>query len=307
MALKLFDFTTGVSFRNYITKQNKNRIKKMYRDLSKDLAKEANLLKGRTNVSSVLRTGQIAGLQHMIVDSISNIDTNLENLIRTGMTKVSFGVVKDATTLLKEAGLNIKAAYQNVPQDVVARITTGTVYEQGWSLSKRIWQDGRDISKEVNTIVAKGVAGNKTAYEIAKELEKYVNPNAAKPWDWGKVYPGCRKVIDYNAQRLSRTMVQHAYQQSLITTCKGNPYIKGIMWIADGGERTCEICADRDGQIYPVDDVPIDHPNGLCTQEAVLVDDVDAVSDALVDDALDELDSDDYRAWKEYVGDFDWE
>lgn len=307
MSLKLFDFTAGVNMRNYVTKQNKSRIKKMYKDLSKDLSKEANMLKGRTNVSSIIRTAQITEIQHMIADSLTQIDKNFENLVKTSMLKTSVGVVKDARTLLKDAGLNIKAAYQNVPQDVVARISTGTVYEQGWSLSKRIWMDNRDITKEIQTIVAKGVAGNKTAYEIAKELEKYVNPSAAKPWDWGKVYPGCRKVVDYNAQRLARTMVQHAYQQSLITTCKGNPYIKGIRWDAEGGERTCELCLERDGQIYPIDEVPLDHPNGLCTQEAVLVDDVDAVTDALVDDALEELDSDDYREWKKWAGDFDWE
>lgn len=307
MSLKLFDFTTGVSIRNYVNRQSKARIKRMYKELYKDLQKEANTLKFRTNVSSIIRTEQIKNIQHMLVDGINNVDKNLESLVVQGMTRVSTAVVKDAQTLLKEAGLNIKGAYQNVPQDVVARISTGTVYEEGWSLSKRIWQDGRDITKEIQTIISKGVAGNKTAYEIAKELEKYVNPSAAKPWDWSRMYPGCRKVVDYNAQRLARTMVQHAYQQSLITTCKGNPYIKGIKWLASGGPRTCELCEERDGQIFPVDDVPLDHPNGLCTQEAVLVEDKDEITDKLIDDALEELNSsEDYQEWKKWVGGFDW-
>ena len=57
---------------------------------------------------------------------------------------------------------------------------------------------------------------NCSYYEIAKDLESYVRPNARLPWnlrmaDGKKIY---KKQIDYNAQRLARTLVQHGYQQS---------------------------------------------------------------------------------------------
>ena len=113
--------------------------------------------------------------------------------------------------------------------------------------------------------MAAGVAANKSAYEIAKDLEQYVNPNAKKEWDWSKVYPGTTKKVDYNAQRLARTMVSHAYQQSLLATTKHNPFVTGYRWRSAHVSRTCELCNERDGQVYSADDLPLDHPNGMCT------------------------------------------
>ena len=33
--------------------------------------------------------------------------------------------------------------------------------------------------------------------------------------------------------------------------------------VLDG--RTCELCMERDNQIFKINEVPLDHPNGLCT------------------------------------------
>lgn len=301
MSLRLFKFGAAVRLRNQIMKYNKKQIKKLYKDISKDIDKEIQALKSRTNISSVLRVQELYKLKQQTIEAFNNVDPKLEKIILNGMTYTAIGVVKDAQTLLNHAGLKIQGAYTHIPEDVVARISTGKVYEPGWTLSKAIWKDTQKIHKEIDTVIAKGVAEQKSTYAIAKELEKYVNPDAKKPWDWGKVYPGCRKKVDYNAQRLARTLVNHAYQQSLIQTCKGNPYIIGIQWIADGGERTCPICMERDGHIYPVDDVPLDHPNGLCTQAAVMAENVDEITDRLVDDAYeDTLEGVDYDAYKEW-------
>ena len=139
------------------------------------------------------------------------------------------------------------------------------------------------MQDEINSIIAKGVAGNLPVYDIAKDLQKYVNPSAAKSWEWSKVYPNSRKKIDYNAQRLARTMVSHAYSQSVIDTAKNNPFIRKVEWrSAFAHGRTCDICADLDGQVFDPSDVPLDHPNGLCTLIPV-VDDLDSVASRIGD------------------------
>lgn len=76
-------------------------------------------------------------------------------------------------------------------------------------------------------------------------------------------------------------MVAHAYQQSIIETCKQNPYVEKIMWRAAMVERTCELCESRNGKMYDLNSVPMDHPNGMCTFEAVLTKNLDAISDDL--------------------------
>ena len=131
-------------------------------------------------------------------------------------------------------------------------------------------------------IVSKGVAGQKSTYEIAKELEKYVNPSKARPWDWGKVYPGSAKKIDYNAQRLARTMVSHAYQESFVRTTRKNPFIEAYRWLSSEDDRVCPICIERTEGFHGVilngeevigayykDDLPMDHPNGRCTFDII--------------------------------------
>lgn len=61
-------------------------------------------------------------------------------------------------------------------------------------------------------------------------------------------------------------MVAHAYQQSVIETSKANPFVYTVQWrSAMEHNRTCLICEQRNGNIYPLDNVPMDHPNGLCT------------------------------------------
>ena len=106
---------------------------------------------------------------------------------------------------------------------------------------------------------------NKSAFDIAKDLEEYVDPKAKKSWDWKKVYPGVSSKIDYSAQRLARTMPAHAYQQSLEATVKNNPFIDGYIWHSGTGKRTCEICRERDGKFFAKGKLPMDHPNGRCT------------------------------------------
>lgn len=50
-----------------------------------------------------------------------------------------------------------------------------------------------------------------------------------------------------------------------------NPFVEGIEWqSALIHDRTCSLCEEMHGQIFPKDDVPLDHPNGLCSMLPVI-------------------------------------
>lgn len=50
-----------------------------------------------------------------------------------------------------------------------------------------------------------------------------------------------------------------------------NPYNKFVKYhTGHAGSRTCSICRDRDGKIFPIHDAPLDHPNGLCWLSPVM-------------------------------------
>ena len=161
------------------------------------------------------------------------------------------------------------------------KIASGKLYGDKWSLSSAIWKNGLRTKSDIQNVVAKGLVENKPIKDIADAITKYVDPTARKPWDWSKVYPGTAAQVDYNAQRLARTMIQHSFQASLVESQRFNPFCQGIVWHSVGLHgRTCELCLERDGNVFPVKDLPLDHPNGLCYFEPAM-DNMNDIADRL--------------------------
>ena len=188
------------------------------------------------------------------------VTNNIQNMSRV--------VVSSNTKWLTSLGFDsavLNVSMNSVPDTIVHRLVTGQVYESGWSLSGSIWTDNQKTQKQIYEIVAGGIAQNKSIYEMAKDLERWVNPDKARPWNLRnakgrKIYP---RSVDYNAQRLARTLVQHSYQQSFVETTKDNDLIIDYIWKANGS-RVCPICTAKDGKHFPKDNLPLDHPNGMC-------------------------------------------
>lgn len=273
----------GEQARMEITQAQENEISKLYRSVYLDLKKQMEGLSHDGTTSESLRKTYLNKLVKQLKESYKSLGEGLEKQIQKGMQGAAQAVVTDNDKWLKKAGLKVEGSYSYVPKDIVALLATGKIYGDGWSLSSAIWGHSAKTLSDIDKIVAAGVAGNKSAYDIAKDLEKYVNPSAKKEWDWSKVYPGTSKKVDYNAQRLARTMVSHAYQQSLLATTKYNPFVTGYRWRSAHTHRTCELCNERDGQIYSANDLPLDHPNGMCTYLVELSDNLSNIADRLGD------------------------
>ena len=255
----------GEKARLNITKAQEDEISKLYRQVYLGLKKKMDKLSHSGTTSESLRKTYLNKMVKELKAAYKSLGVGLEKSIEKGIVDTATAVVQNNADWLKKAGLTIEGAYSYVPKDIVSMLVTGQLYGEGWTLSKAIWGQSQKHAEDINKIVAAGVAANKSAYDIAKDLEQYVNPEARKEWDWSKVYPGTSKKVDYNAQRLARTMVSHAYQQSLLATTKYNPFVTGYKWRSAHTHRTCELCNSRDGKVYSADTLPLDHPNGLCT------------------------------------------
>ena len=275
----------GEKARLTITKEQENEISKLYHQVYLKYKKQMNALplQGEGTVSQSLKNTYLNKLTKQLKAAYQSLGEGLEKQIVKGMESTASAVVQSNADWLSKVGLKIEGAYSHVPKYIVSLLSTGKLYGGGWTLSKAIWGESQKHADDINKIVAAGVAGNKSAYDIAKDLEKYVNPSARKEWDWSRVYPGTSKKVDYNAQRLARTMVSHAYQQSLLASTKYNPFVKGYRWRSAHSDRTCGLCNDRDGQLYSANDLPLDHPNGMCTFIAELTGDLESIADRLAD------------------------
>lgn len=174
----------------------------------------------------------------------------------------------------KEEGINIdnrlKDMFSKIPTSAMNEILSGKAYKDRSGLSERIWQDTKLFNKDIDYIIAEGIAGKKSAYEVAKDLEKYVKNEAKKDFEWSKVYPRSRKVVDYNAQRLARTSISHAFTMAQKRSCEKNPFVEKIEWLTSNSHRTCSECLEKEGKTYLINDLPFDHANGMCTTVPVL-------------------------------------
>lgn len=264
-----------------LTKEQQERIRRLYKRVSKYIGEQAKKIPSTS--SGALRQQYLKKLQARVNEQLGKIEHEIEGTITQTMTQVAADVVSDNLKWMESVGMPVGGAFSHVPDDIVRLVSSGKLYAGNWSLSKAIWGNTQKTQEDINTIIAEGIAQNKSAYAIAKDLEKYVNPSAKKDWDWAKVYPGTSKKVDYNAQRLARTAVSHAYQQSFVRTTQKNPFVTKYKWVGSNSHRICKICAARDGQFFEKDELPLDHPNGMCTYVAVIEDSMVDIADRIAD------------------------
>lgn len=275
------------SVKSQQSKKVQKEIQKLYKELAKEIQLEADKLPRAGITSDLARKQYLDDMVRSLGKEVDRMNTEIHRTVLTRMTNTADAVVKGNNDWFKSfgvEGLNLKGAFDYIPSEVVYNLVNGKVYSGDWNFSQMLWKSGSKVKSDMYTVVAKGIAAQKPTIDIAKDLEQYVNPTARKPWDWSKVYPGTNRKVDYSAQRLARTLIQHSYQLSFRNIIKYNPFVDGVKWhsvFAAG--RTCDLCKDRDGKIYTKGKEPLDHPQGLCYLEPYINKDMDQIADELSD------------------------
>lgn len=267
-----------------IMASQQKEIAKLYEDWADEIGERAKYYSHKSTASAPVSERYYRELQKQLRQTSQEVSNEIYKKIKSNIYTVADAVVSDNVKWLESFGFSstgLNAAFSYVPHEIVQNLITGQIYDSGWSLSSRIWGDNEQTLKDIYQVMARGLAENKPIYEIAKDLESYVRPSARLPWnlrmaDGKKIY---KKQIDYNAQRLARTLVQHGYQQSFIATTQNNPFITEYVWRSNGS-RVCNLCKARDGVHYKKTELPMDHPNGMCTMEPVVADNmIDQLAD----------------------------
>lgn len=266
--------------RQIVSKQNQEIFRRYSEAQSKVNIASAKVTQKYGNTTPNI--GAYVELEKEARKTYGDIVRNTEKSIKADMNKMADTTAKEFSDWLVSYNVPYAKNIIKIPKSVVNNIINGTVYQKpdnlndssfNWGLSKAIWGDDKKTLNDIHNVIATGVRNGSSAYDIGKDLEKYVKPGAKKAWSWSKVYPNTKKIIDYNAQRLARTLVSHAYQQMFKEAGNFNPWIQYFVWnSAFEHGRTCQVCMDLDGQRFakdtdpnsPYPEMPIDHPNGLC-------------------------------------------
>lgn len=299
-------FKDAEAAKDAIMASQKKEIAALYESWADEIGERAKYYSHKSTASAPVSERYYRELQKQLRATSQEISNEVYSKIKKNMYTVADAVVADNVKWLESFGFSkdgLNAAFSYVPDEIVRNLITGQIYDSGWSLSARIWGDNEQTLKDIYQVMAKGLAENKPIYQIAKDLEAYVRPSARLPWnmraaDGVKIY---KKQVDYNAQRLARTLVQHGYQQSFVATTQKNPFITEYIWRSNGS-RVCELCAARDGAHYKKTELPLDHPNGMCTMEPV-------VADNMVDQLADWFNSPDgtFPEIDEFAGNFGYQ
>lgn len=308
-------FEDAAKTKDAIMVSQQKEIQMLYLDWAEDIADKAYYYAMKSNASAAISERYYKELYNQMKETNKQLGKEIQGIITGNMYTIADSVVASNVEWLKTFGFSaegLNAAFSYIPNDVVQRLITGQIYQGGWNLSQRIWSDSQQTQKDIYQIMARGLAEQKPIYEIAKDLESYVRPGASKKWnpvlamrntktgeiEYKRLY---KNNVDYNAQRLARTLAQHSYQQSFIAATQNNPFITEYIWHSNGS-RVCELCLTRDGKHFKKNELPMDHPNGMCTMEPVVVDD-------MVDQLADWFNSPDgtYPEIDEFAGNFGYQ
>ncbi|WP_143314215.1 hypothetical protein [Clostridium sp. HBUAS56017] len=191
----------------------------------------------------------------------------------------------------------IKGIY-GVNQDVILKMISGKFYKNNAGISKSIWRYSDKNKGDINYIIAKGMAEQKDFKSICKDLDSYVKPSAKKDFKWEKIYPSASGKVDFNAQRLLRTSINHTFFNQTISNAKKNPFVNVIHWglspehyerqVKRFGKDVCDEYTEQNRYgvgvgNFPKDKVPVPHPQCLCHQYAVLSKSLDNIGSELHD------------------------
>jgi SPP1 gp7 family putative phage head morphogenesis protein len=105
-----------------------------------------------------------------------------------------------------------------------------------------------DMKAGMLRVMSEGIQQNKGTLEIARNMSNEVT-------DIGKK----RAIL------IARTEISKSYNSAISKTYQ-TAGIEKWQWLAAMGENTCDICADRHGEVFNWGDAqPPEHPRCLCT------------------------------------------
>lgn len=251
-----------------IIKEQEEEIEYIFEEAAKEIEKNQN------------KISDIAALLLFLKKLFSKMNSDIYSVINKNLKKVidvygdiDLHYMTDITS--NEYILNSIKKYSNDnKKDVVKTILKGLIYADLLSLKKRCTKSINRtlnlIKKKVNDLSNK--SDDITISEIITDTENIINPKVKD------------KKILYDANRLARTTLIHSVREIIKENAKDNIFNIGIKWelspdhfdrMPDGDE--CDVYAENDMYglgigIFPVDEVPFQHINCLCSLYPVMLD-----------------------------------
>ena len=245
-----------------LNKKQEKELLNLYKDLSNQL--KIDISNCRTTSSEAY----LKNLQKIVNDNIKNMSSDLKNIITTNINTSSeiassvdyvyYKAITEDVSLLT----SINNMVINTSRKTVETLIKGEYYKDGLTLDKRIWNINKSNRNDINKLIEQNILRGANSRKLAKEVEKYVNP--FKRTDAKTVVSGMSTKVSYQAQRLARTSITHAFAETTINNAKTNPFNVGLKWNLSPSHERDDICDEYADRIFKPEEYPLEHPNGHC-------------------------------------------
>lgn len=245
-----------------LNKKQEKELLNLYKDLSKQLKIDIS------NCRTTSGEAYLKSLHKIVNENIKNMSNDLKNIIITNINTSSeiassvdyvyYKAITEDVALLT----SINNMVINTSRKTVETLIKGEYYKDGLTLDKRIWNINKSNRNDINKLIEQNILRGANSRKLAKEVEKYVNP--FKRTDAKTVVSGMSTKVSYQAQRLARTSITHAFAETAINNAKTNPFNIGLKWNLSPSHERDDICDEYADRIFKPEEYPLEHPNGHC-------------------------------------------
>ncbi|MCW3059005.1 MAG: hypothetical protein JWQ02_826 [Capsulimonas sp.] len=260
-----------------LTAEGVNRLEEIF-DAAVDSILEKIQAHGDESLSQVTLSALLESIQAELVnlrsDTVTALDAGMLSLAqnaadREAETAALLGEAADprlAAASITHAELSSGKAmtvrFGRLARSAVERVAH-KVFSDGLKLSDRLYNLDTEAKKVIGDTLIQGVAEQISARDLAKRLQGTLSAAGADN-------------PRYKAMRIARTEINNAHREAHIQSTKdaeGNlkEYITGVGWRLSYSHKLADVCdiwASDDSGLGPgnylPDDIPSEHPHGLC-------------------------------------------
>lgn len=280
-------FKKSGEYREYIVRKQKKQIMSMYRTMFfevRNIFGSSRAWMGSLT-PKVVRRVYSQSIEREVEEVVDRIVFKIEPVIKSNMKEVSNAVIDDNEAFLQDVGFKdgylerFEGNREERVEKIVSMVVSGKLYDKKWTLSGFAIKERDKIMSDVKKIISRCLEEEMEFSEIFNILENYFNPDREKRKKFFAMFPGIKHQIAYDFIRTGNTMVSHSYEETFVNVTMLNPFIEGYRWVTSGSDRVCPVCIDRESTdkfglgvgIFPKDQLPLDHPNGMCTFDPVYI------------------------------------
>lgn len=210
---------------------------------------------GKLDMAELNKYGRLQKLEEQIQEEVKQLaksEVKTMGIILGGMVAITY--YKTAYNIEKSFGVGIKF-------DILKKEFIDEIVNRNWSgtmFSERIWDNVNALAKNLKGELYRGIMEGESIDKMARRINKQFNSKS------------------YQSQRLIRTESARVISDAQEKIYQDSGVVKYVEYVATLDNRTSEVCRNRDGKRWKVDDptkpkIPA-HPNCRSTWIPIISD-----------------------------------